>query len=139
MVNAPIIFLQTSCIIPQAILLYRGRDRVLPKWYFSHGRYGFATNAVAVAWVCFLNILYWPITSQHMSYVSVMCTGLVGFVLVLWFTSKRKTFRGPKVGYELLEERRIAAMHDGVIVTEGEARDSTGFQSGNGVIKAAEP
>ncbi|GKU04897.1 amino acid transporter [Fusarium langsethiae] len=35
MVSAAIIFLQTSCVIPQAVLLYRGRERVLPLRYFN--------------------------------------------------------------------------------------------------------
>jgi choline transport protein len=144
MVSAAIIFLQTSCIIPQAILLYRGRDRVLPKRHFSLGRYGAAVNAVAVVWVCFLNVLYCfptslPVTPQNMSYVSVVCTGLVGFVIVLWFTTKKKTFRGPTIDYDLLNERRMAAISDGVIITEGEAReDNLSTKSVSGVIKAVE-
>ncbi|KAJ5089982.1 amino acid transporter [Penicillium argentinense] len=37
MVGVNIMFLQTSCIIPQAIILYRGRETVLPPRVFSHG------------------------------------------------------------------------------------------------------
>jgi choline transport protein len=127
MVNAAIVFLQTSCVIPQAILLYRGRDRVLPERHFSLGRYGAVINALAVAWVGFLNVLYCfptalPVTPQNMSYVSVVCSGLVGFVIALWFTTKRRTFTGPRIDYQLLNERRMAAIHDGYIVTEGEGR-----------------
>ncbi|KAF5025869.1 hypothetical protein F66182_2051 [Fusarium sp. NRRL 66182] len=115
MVSAAIIFLQTSCVIPQAVLLYRGRERVLPRRYFSLGKYGTLINGISVAWVVFLDILYcfptaMPVTPENMSYVSVVCTGLVGFVIALWFATKRGTFTGPKIDLELLNTRRVAAV-----------------------------
>jgi choline transport protein len=115
MVSAAIIFLQTSCIAPQAILLYRGRDKVLPPRYFSLGRYGTAVNATAVIWVVFLDVIYcfptaMPVTPQNMNFVSVVTVGLTLFVLSLWFTSKRGKFIGPKINMVELEERRMAAM-----------------------------
>ena len=118
MVSAAIVFQQTSCIIPQAILLYRGRERVLPERHFSLGKFGVAINATAVTWVIFLDILYCfptavPVTPQNMSFVSVVSAGLVGFVFALWFTTKRKVFQGPQIDYELLKARRIAAIHSG--------------------------
>jgi choline transport protein len=129
MVSAAIIFLQTSCIIPQAIL-YRGRDRVLPERHFSLGKYGAVVNTLAVAWVIFLNVLYCfptalPVSPQNMSYVSVVCSGLVGFVIVLWFTTKRKTFTGLIIDYQLLNERRMAAIHADIVITESETTDSS--------------
>ena len=116
MVSAAIVFQQTSCIIPQAILLYRGRDRVLPERHFSLGKFGAAINATAVAWVIFLDVLYcfptaMPVTPQNMSFVSVVSVGLVGFVFLLWVTTKRKVFKGPQIDYELLKVRRMAAIH----------------------------
>jgi choline transport protein len=115
MVSAAIIFQQTSCVIPQAILLYRGREKVLPERHFKLGRLGPFINAIAVAWVVFLDVLYCfpvllPATPQNMSYVSVVSVGLVAFVLGLWFTTKRKVFTGPNVDYALMEERRLAAI-----------------------------
>ena len=115
MVNAAIVFLQTSCVIPQAVLLYRGRDRVLPPRYFDLGRYGSTINAVSVAWVAFLDILYCfpvqlPVTPENMSWVSVVCTGLIGFVIALWFVTKKGVFEGPKVDLDLLKARREAAI-----------------------------
>jgi choline transport protein len=115
MVSAAIIFQQTSCIIPQAILLYRGRDKVLPERYFNLGKLGAPINATAVAWVIFLDILYcfptaMPVSPQNMSYVSVVSVGLVTFVIVLWFTTKRSTFKGPHVDLDLLNARRHAAI-----------------------------
>ncbi|KIW36219.1 uncharacterized protein PV06_11491 [Exophiala oligosperma] len=117
MVSAAIIFLQTSCIAPQAILLYRGRDKVLPPRYFSLGRYGVAVNATAIIWVIFLDIVYctpttMPVTVENMNYVSVVSVGLVSFVVVLWLTSKKGVFMGPKIDMAELQERRMAAMRD---------------------------
>ena len=119
MVSGAIIFQQTSCILPQAIVLYRGRSKILPERYFDLGRLGPFINGIAVAWVCFLNILYcfpviMPVTPQNMSYVSVVATGLVGFVIVLWFTTKRGVFKGPHIDFDLLNERRNAALHNGM-------------------------
>lgn len=116
MVSAAIVFLQTSCVIPQAILLYRGRDKVLPERYFSLGRWGWAINFTAVAWVTFLNVLYccptaMPVTPQNMSYVSVIVVGLVGFVVALWWTTKRATFKGPHVDLDRLNRMRLEAIH----------------------------
>src|ERR1700742_1260863 len=115
MVSAAIIFQQTSCIIPQAILLYRGRDKVLPERYFNLGRFGPFINATAVAWVCFLNVLYcfpttMPVTPQNMSYVSVVTVGLVTFVVVLWFTTKRGVATGPSFAYVSVDVRRNAPL-----------------------------
>lgn len=115
MVSAAIIFQQTSCIIPQAILLYRGRDKVLPQRHFNLGILGVPVNAIAVVWVIFLDILYcfptaMPATPQNMSYVSVVSVGLVSFVLILWFSTKRGTFRGPHIDIDLLTARRHAAI-----------------------------
>lgn len=115
MVSAAIIFLQTSCVIPQAVLLYRGRDHVLPLRYFSLGRYGAAINGISVAWVVFLDILYcfpttMPVTPENMSYVSVVFTGLVAFVIALWFTTKKGSFTGPQINLDLLNARRMAAV-----------------------------
>lgn len=115
MVSTSIIFLQTSCITPQAIILWRGRDNVLPTRYFSLGRYGSTINAVAVVWVIFLDIVYcfpttMPVTVQNMSYVSVVAVGLTAFVLGLWFTSKRGKFTGPHINYAELTQKRMAAL-----------------------------
>ncbi|KIW00466.1 uncharacterized protein PV09_07990 [Verruconis gallopava] len=115
MVSAAIIFQQTSCIIPQAIVLYRGRDSVLPERYFNLRQYGPYVNGVAVVWVIFLDVLYCfptslPVTPQNMSYVSVVSVGLVGFVIVLWFATKKGQFKGPHIDYDLLNARRHAAI-----------------------------
>lgn len=129
MVSAAIIFLQTSCIAPQAILLYRGRDKVLPPRYFSLGRYGAVINATAVIWVVFLDVIYcvptaMPVTPQNMNYVSVVVSGLTMFILALWFTSKKGKFVGPRINMAQLEQRRMEALGQ-TLVTEDVEQTST--------------
>ncbi|KIW46951.1 uncharacterized protein PV06_02569 [Exophiala oligosperma] len=133
MVNAAIMFLQTSCVVPQAILLFRGRDRVLPERYFSLGKFGVAVNAIAVAWVIFLDVLYCfptsrPVTPQSMSYVSVVSVGCVTFVVLLWLTTKKGRFTGPHVDFEVMNERRRIALRTRLhgVEPEGQANMSNG-------------
>jgi choline transport protein len=65
-----------------------------------------------------------PVTPQNMSYVSVVCAGLVGFVIALWFTTKRGTFKGPKIDLEVLHARRVAAVEgDSYEIPSGETKD----------------
>lgn len=133
MVGANIIFLQTSCVIPQAILLYRGRDKVLPDRYFSLGKYGGFINATAVLWVVFLDILYFipvaqPVTVMNMNYVSVVSTGIVTFILLLWFTTKRQTFKGPQVDMQAIRLRREEALHAPGTVLVATSTSKTGGQ-----------
>jgi choline transport protein len=102
MVGAAVIFLQTSCALPQAILLWRGRDKVLPERAFSLGRLGPTINFISVMWVVFLDIIFFlptemPVTKQNMNYVSAVSIGLTLFVLGLYFFSKRGQFNGPRV------------------------------------------
>jgi choline transport protein len=132
MVSAAIIFLQTSCVIPQAILLYRGRDKVLPIRYFSLGKFGWIVNVTAVTWVVFLDIIYCfptvrPVTSVNLNYVSVVCAGLVMFVIGLWFTCKRGKFTEPKINMEELIERRMAALNGEV--THGIGGDAESLET----------
>ncbi|KAI9729270.1 MAG: hypothetical protein M1834_006940 [Cirrosporium novae-zelandiae] len=132
MVGTAIVFLQTSCAIPQAILLFRGRQQVLPPRYFSlgDGWFGYFINGLSVLWVCYVNIVYCipsalPVTAEGMNYVSVVFVGLVSFFIGLWFVSKRDTFKGPRVDYEKMRLRREEALRgviledDGIITTPG--------------------
>jgi choline transport protein len=145
MVSAAIIFQQTSCIIPQAILLYRGRDKVLPERYFNLGRLGAPINTIAVAWVVFLDILYcfptaMPVTPQNMSYVSVVSVGLVGFVIALWFATKRGTFKGPHVDFVLLNARRHAAIEgEGEVVYIQGRPDERAYKASTGIETKTAP
>lgn len=122
MVGAAIVFLQTSCVLPQAIVLWRGRNKVLPPRYFDLGRFGPYVNGIAILWVAFLDVIYClpsvrPVTKTNMNYVSVVSVGLMSFVIGLWFFTKRGIFKGPKIDLEEITRRREEGL--GVIVVEG--------------------
>lgn len=56
MISACVIFCQTSVVIPQVIVLWRGREKVLPRRYFAIPEpWGKVVNIVAVAWVVFVS------------------------------------------------------------------------------------
>lgn len=123
MVNTTIFFVQTACIIPQAILVYRGRDMILPKRYFDLGKLGPFVNGFAVAWVVFLDVLYCfptvrPVTPQNMSYVTVVVSGLLAFVVIFWFTGKKGKFAGPHINLDLMNGRRQAALEGTIVGVE---------------------
>lgn len=108
MVGAAIIFLQTSCALPQAILLWRGRH-IMPERPFSLGRFGFAINLISVLWVILLDVLCFlpteiPVTRENMNYVSVVSVGLMVTVFVLYLFSKRGKYLGPRVPNENLSQ-----------------------------------
>lgn len=135
MVNAAVVFLQTSCVLPQAVLLWRGRDRVLPARYFDLGRYGSTINAISVLWVVFLDIIYcfpteMPVTPENMSYVSVVCTGLVCFVIVLWHATKKGIFKGPRVDFGMLNARREEAIEGILVDNDGVKEKDIGAYKG---------
>ncbi|KAJ5581240.1 hypothetical protein N7450_007541 [Penicillium hetheringtonii] len=102
MVGAAVIFLQTSCALPQAILLFRGRDHVLPERPFTLGRLGPIINFLAVAWVVFLDILCcipteMPVTKENMNYISVVTFGLTSIVLLMYVFCKKGKYLGPRM------------------------------------------
>jgi len=130
MIGASIVFLQTSCVIPQIILLYRGRDKVLPPRYFDLGRCGTCINAVSGLWVIFLDIVYFmpvirPVTWRNMNYVSGVTVAFVTFVLGSWLLTKKASFTGPTINLAKLRKRRelaflSASQHQGAQVQNNE-------------------
>jgi len=105
MVGAAVIFLQTSCVLPQAILLFRGRDNVLPERPFTLGRLGPFINFLAVAWVVFLDILCcipteMPVTKENMNYISVVTVGLTSIVFLIYVFYKKGKYLGPRMPSE---------------------------------------
>ncbi|OQE26718.1 hypothetical protein PENSTE_c005G03148 [Penicillium steckii] len=105
MVGAAVIFLQTSCALPQAILLFRGRDNVLPERPFTLGRLGPIINFLAVAWVVFLDVLCcipteMPVTKENMNYISVVSVGLTSIILLIYVFCKKGKYLGPRMPSE---------------------------------------
>jgi len=75
-----------------------------------------------------------PVTPQNMNYVSVVVVGLVSFVIVLWFTSKRGKFTGPKINMQQLTQRRLAAIKGGEL-TDGLSEDVNSLEESTALKK----
>ncbi|KAI9036782.1 amino acid permease [Aspergillus affinis] len=73
MVSASVIFLVGSYIVPQAILVFVGREKLLPERPFNLGKFGYAVNvtstlsAAVLLVACCLPTEY-PITASNMNY-----------------------------------------------------------------------
>ncbi|KAI9039060.1 uncharacterized protein KD926_010045 [Aspergillus affinis] len=128
MVGAAVIFLQTSCALPQLIVLWRGRDATLPVRPFSLGRFGVAFNFLAVAWVAFLDVLCFPptempATKENMNYISVVSVGLTSIVAVLYWASKRGKYLGPRMPREVFQVSEGQGVQDELELDEGRTVD----------------
>ena len=104
-VSLAILGLNTSYAIPQALVLFRGRDKVLPKerYFDLGGVMGPFCNAFSVAWVALYTVLFcFPVflpvdDAGSMNYLGVVVVGVGLLILVLWWGGKRRTFVGPVV------------------------------------------
>lgn len=79
------VFMQMCCALPQMILLYHGRDKILPNRPFSLGRLGST------------------VTKENMNSVVVVTAGFTGIMFALYLP-KRGTFKGPRVPDEHVPE-----------------------------------
>ena len=118
-ISSGIVFLNVSYTIPQALLLFRERDKILPTRWLNLGRgLGIFSNAFSCAWMALYTILLCfplsiPVTAQSMNYVSVVLTGGCLFILLLWFVGgKRTTFSGPQINLTLIAVANNAAVKE---------------------------
>lgn len=108
-ISLAILGLNVTYVIPQAIVVIRGRDKVLPKRQFDLGPvFGPFCNIFSSLWIMLFSVLFCfpvflPVTAQNMNYLSVVAVGVCLFILALWWCGKRKTFTGPKIELEGLE------------------------------------
>ncbi|KAJ5927793.1 amino acid permease [Penicillium verhagenii] len=100
-ISMSIMSLNITYVVPQAIAVYRGRDRVLPERPFRLGRcVGTFCNWFSTLWVAFISLMFCfpatnPTTVGSMNYVSVVLVGISVVILALWYGGKRKIFVGP--------------------------------------------
>ncbi|KAI1623129.1 putative amino acid permease [Exophiala viscosa] len=101
-ISMSILSLNVTYAIPQGIVLWRGRDKVLPSTrQFNLGKIiGPFCNIFCVLWVSLYTVLFClptflPAEASDMNYVSVVVAGCALIIVVMWFTGKRKTFTGP--------------------------------------------
>lgn len=109
--------------MPQAIPLWRGREKMLPDRFLKLGAWGTAVNATAIVWVIFLDGLACfpairPATAENMNYMSVVGASLICMVLAFWFVTKRGKFKGPTVNPAVIDARRQAALYRDALAIE---------------------
>ncbi|KAK5193991.1 hypothetical protein LTR92_006331 [Exophiala xenobiotica] len=113
-ISMSILSLNVTYAIPQGIVFFRGRDKVLPSTrQFNLGKvFGPFCNIFCVCWVSLYTVLFClptflPAEVKSMNYVSVVVAGCALIIVIMWFTGKRKTFVGPIINMELLEAAKI--------------------------------
>lgn len=99
-VSVAILALNVSYAVPQGIVLFRGRNKVLPTRSFRLGSFGILVNAFSCLWCAFYTIIFCfpttlPAEVGSMNYVSVVIVGIILLILISWYGGKRKTFTGP--------------------------------------------
>jgi choline transport protein len=99
-VSMAILSMNVTYVIPQGIVLFRGREEVLVDRYFDLGRYGVFVNAFSCLWVglytvifCFPTIM--PPTPSNMNYLAPVVVVIIVLILAVWYGGKKKTFSGP--------------------------------------------
>jgi choline transport protein len=108
-ISLAILGLNVTYVIPQGIVVIRGRDKVLPKRQFDLGPiFGPFCNIFSTLWIMLFSVLFCfpvflPVTAQNMNYLSVVAVGVCLFILALWWCGKRKTFTGPNIQLDGLE------------------------------------
>ncbi len=101
--NLAILALNASYVIPQAIVLYRGRERVLPERSFNLGKFwGPLCNGFSTLWIALYTVIFCmpssiPVALSSMTYVSVVLVAILTFVTIYWLSHKRLTFVGPDI------------------------------------------
>ncbi len=95
-----VIGLYIAYVIPSFLRLLAGEDWQRGPWHL--GRWGRPIAIVAVAWVCFITILFMlpqikPITWSTFNYTPIAVLAVLGFAGIWWLVSARNWFTGPRV------------------------------------------
>ncbi|PPJ61050.1 hypothetical protein CBER1_01960 [Cercospora berteroae] len=107
-VTSAVLFLNVTYAVPQGLLLWQGRSKVLPSRYFDLGTFGLCCNIFAVVWTTFLVVIICfppalPVAVGSMNYTSVVFVALGSMVLGLWVTLGKKKFQGPTIDWAALQ------------------------------------
>ncbi|GKT50525.1 choline transport protein [Colletotrichum spaethianum] len=97
-----------TCTIPQAIVLFRGRHVLSPRYFDLGNIFGPLINGFSLLYVSLFSVLFCfpiflPVKVDSMNYVSVVFVGALVFIAILWWGGKRKTFVGPDVQIDGIE------------------------------------
>ena len=95
-----VIGLYIAYVLPTFLRLRRGDDFERGPWHL--GRWSRPVGIVAVAWVCFISVLFMlptasPVTWSSFNYTPVAVLVVLGFAGGWWLVSARHWFTGPKV------------------------------------------
>ncbi|KAK1847970.1 hypothetical protein CCHR01_09404 [Colletotrichum chrysophilum] len=106
-VTSAVLFLNITYAAPQAILLFRGRQRCLPRRYLNLGRAGYVCNTFSILWTLVLLVficmpLSLPATTASMNYTAVILVGLFFVIVFLWYMDGNKSFRGPEIDWDMI-------------------------------------
>lgn len=129
-VSMAILSMNVTYVIPQGILLFRGREKVLVDRYFDLGRYGVFVNAFSCVWVglytvifCFPTIM--PPTPSNMNYLAPVVVVIVVLILVVWYGGKKKTFFGPVSMQSRYREQLFLTWFQSVVIAEALVQESS--------------
>ena len=100
-INLTLFALNITVVVPQAVLLFRGRA-CLPERAFSLGKLGYPINALATLFLVFSSVtLCFPSfahpTSSSMNYLIVVAAVGVALITAFWWGGLRDRFTGPSV------------------------------------------
>ncbi|KAK4514235.1 uncharacterized protein ATC70_001824 [Mucor velutinosus] len=97
--SAAVISINVSYGLPLLCrLIWVRRD--MPKGPFSLGKLSIPLNIISCIWVGFFGVILCipsvsPVTPETMNWASVMICGIMGFSVIFWFVSGRKSYKGP--------------------------------------------
>ncbi|GFN12411.1 amino acid permease [Aspergillus tubingensis] len=107
--NSAILFLHITYVVPQGILLMKGRAGALPFRYLKLGCLGYLCNAFVILWIVILGVfvclpLGLPVEAESMNYTAPVLIGLFGLVILLWYGLGRVAFQGPQIDRDMMQE-----------------------------------
>jgi amino acid permease (GABA permease) len=95
-----VIGLYIAYVMPTFLRLLQGERFQRGPWHL--GRWSRPVGIIAVAWVCFITVLFMlpqvsPVTASTFNYTPVAVVVVLGFAGLWWLVSARHWFKGPKV------------------------------------------
>jgi amino acid transporter len=95
-----VIGLYIAYVLPTFLRLRQGDEFKRGPWHL--GRWSRLVGTIAVAWVCFITVLFmlpqvYPVTAKTFNYTPVAVLVVLGFAGIWWMLSARRWFKGPKV------------------------------------------
>ena len=110
-ITSAVLFSNITYCIPQAIVVIRGRDNVLPDHGFDLGIFGRLCNLASPLFALFLGVIICfppelPVTTQNANYTPAVFAGCYLTILGGWFVAG-EGFEGPKIDWEVLKNIKV--------------------------------